>query len=100
MDHFRKQERRERGEVAVRSSVSSSASVGARALTSVMEARLMAALDRLSPRQRLALLLRYVDDLTVREVARSLDQSESATESLIRRGRASLLDAYLEVDID
>ncbi len=100
VDHFRKQERQERGEVEIRSSVPSSASVGGNALTSLMEARLMAALDRLSPRQRLALLLRYVDDLTVHEVARSLDESESATESLIRRGRASLLDAYLEVDID
>lgn len=100
VDHFRKQERRERGEVEVRSSVQSSTSVGGSALTSVIEARLIAALDRVPPRQRLALLLRYVDDLTVREVARSLNQSESATESLIRRGRASLLDAYLEVDID
>lgn len=100
VDHFRKQERRERSEVEIRSPFPSSTSVGGSALTSLTEARLIAALDRVPPRQRIALLLRYVDDLTVREVARSLNQGESATESLIRRGRASLLDAYLEVDID
>ncbi len=39
--------------------------------------------------QRAALILAYVDDLPVREVARSLGRSESATESLLTRARES-----------
>jgi RNA polymerase sigma-70 factor (ECF subfamily) len=42
--------------------------------------------------QRVALILRYVDDLPVREVARHLDRSVRATESLLARGRAALRD--------
>lgn len=40
--------------------------------------------------QRAALVLRYVDDLPVAEVARQLDRSVRATESLLARGRAAL----------
>jgi RNA polymerase sigma-70 factor (ECF subfamily) len=40
--------------------------------------------------QRAALVLRYVDDLAVPEVARLLGRSVHATESLLARGRAGL----------
>ena len=40
--------------------------------------------------QRAALVLRYVDDLPVPEVARLLGRSVHATESLLARGRAGL----------
>lgn len=40
--------------------------------------------------QRTALVLRYVDDLSVPEVARLLGRSVHATESLLARGRAAL----------
>lgn len=40
--------------------------------------------------QRVALVLRYVDDLAVGEVARQLGRSVRATESLLARGRMAL----------
>lgn len=40
--------------------------------------------------QRAALVLRYVDDLSVPDVARLLGRSVHATESLLARGRATL----------
>lgn len=64
--------------------------------TTVAEVRLVAALDAVPEMQRLALVLRYVDDLPVREVGRLVDKSERATESLLSRGRKALRDAYEE----
>lgn len=47
-------------------------------------------LGALPPLQRSAILLRYVDDLPVAEVARLLGKSVHATESLLARGRSAL----------
>lgn len=44
----------------------------------------------LPPLERVALALRYVDDLPVAEVARSIDKTVTATESLLARGRRRL----------
>jgi RNA polymerase sigma-70 factor, ECF subfamily len=52
--------------------------------------RATAALASVPEDQRLALILRYVDDLPVPEVARSMGRSVHATESLLARGRLSL----------
>lgn len=54
----------------------------------------MAALDSLSARQRAVLMLRYVDDYSVSEVAEAMNLSYQATESLLARARRSLLAAY------
>ncbi len=48
------------------------------------------ALDRLPVDQRTALVLRYIDDLPVPEVARSMGRSVHATESLLARARTAL----------
>lgn len=48
------------------------------------------ALRRLPAAQRAALVLRYLDDQPVREVARLLGRSEGAVESLLSRGREAL----------
>jgi len=60
------------------------------------EARLMTALERVPPVQRSALVLRYVDDLPVKVVARLIGKSRRATESLLSRGRRSLREAFEE----
>jgi RNA polymerase sigma factor (sigma-70 family) len=52
------------------------------------------AMAQLPPDQRLALLFRYLDGLSVREVARAIGRSEKATESLLARGRESFRRAY------
>jgi RNA polymerase sigma-70 factor, ECF subfamily len=49
---------------------------------------------RLPADQRMALLFRYLDDLSVREVARLIGRSEKAAESLLARGRESFRQAY------
>lgn len=49
-----------------------------------------ARLAELPDDQRVALVLRYVDDDSVSEVARQLGRSVTATESLLARGRAAM----------
>lgn len=53
-----------------------------------------AALDGLSPDHRLALIFRYLDGLSVREVASAIGRSEKATESLLTRARDGFRRAY------
>ncbi len=55
-----------------------------------------AALLRLSVPQRLALTLRYLDGLSVPEVAEHLGRSVHATETLLVRARAALRRVYRE----
>ncbi len=55
-----------------------------------------ASLARLSPHQRAALTLRYLDGLQVREVAENLGRSVHATETLLVRARAALRRVYRE----
>lgn len=52
------------------------------------------ALDSLPSRQRAALILRYLDDQSVTEVAEALEIAYSAAESLLARARRSFTDAY------
>ncbi len=54
-----------------------------------------AALDRLHPRQRLAVEGKYLEELSVREIARQLEVSEKAAESLLSRGRSAFREAFL-----
>lgn len=53
-------------------------------------AEALEALGHLEGARRAALILRYVDDLPVRQVADLLDRSVSATESLLARARRQL----------
>ncbi len=54
----------------------------------------LAALRSLPDRQRLALTARYLDDLSVQEVADMLDTGYQAVESLLARARRSFAKAY------
>jgi len=58
---------------------------------------IVATLDRLSPRQRGALVLRYFDDCNVETTAQHLGLSVHATESLLARGRAAFRRTYREI---
>jgi RNA polymerase sigma-70 factor (ECF subfamily) len=57
-------------------------------------ADVVGALGGLPKDQRAALMLRFVDGLSVKAVADTLGRSEDATESLIRRARQSFEAAY------
>jgi len=56
------------------------------------------ALAALPALQRAALVLHYMDRLSVREVARSIGKTEAATASLLARGREAFRLAYAEAD--
>jgi RNA polymerase sigma-70 factor (ECF subfamily) len=91
IDYWRKTERQRR-----RVERLATMSVGSEALpcTDEGDPAVQAALDSLSSRQRAVLLLRYVDDYSVSEVADAMDLSYQATESLLARSRRALLGAY------
>ena len=55
----------------------------------------IATLEILPPRHRIAIVLRYLDDLPVADVASSLDLSLQATESLLARARRTFRSHYL-----
>jgi RNA polymerase sigma-70 factor (ECF subfamily) len=57
----------------------------------------LAALARLGPHHRAALTLRYVDGLSVTEVATELGRGTQATEALLQRARRAFRRAYEEV---
>ena len=57
---------------------------------------IMSALRALPASQRAAVVLCYLDGLSVREAAEVLQRSESATESLLSRGRARLRELLPE----
>ena len=52
------------------------------------------ALGELPNDQRLALMFRYLDGMSVRDIARQLDRSVKATESLLSRAREAFRQAY------
>ncbi len=58
---------------------------------------IVATLDRLPPRQRSALVLRYFDDCDVGTTAKHLNLSVHATESLLARGRNAFRRIYREI---
>ena len=51
----------------------------------------MHALRALSSEHRLVLVLKYLDDLTVQQLASTLDRSPQAIESLLARARRALI---------
>jgi RNA polymerase sigma-70 factor, ECF subfamily len=61
-------------------------------------AAIRAALGRLTPVQRAALIFRYVDGLSVREVAHALGRSDKSAEALIARARDAFREQYGDRD--
>ena len=60
------------------------------------------ALEKLGGQQRMAIILKYYENLSYREISAVMDVSEKAVERLLARGRASLekiLEKYFEPDI-
>ena len=66
--------------------------------TADFEGRLIAALSAVQPGHRLVLILRYVDDLTVEQVAAEIGRSIRAIESLLARACVALRGAWKETD--
>ncbi len=54
----------------------------------------LGALGALPDDQRLTLIFRYLDGMSVRQVAKQLDRTEKAVEALLSRGRDAFRQAY------
>jgi RNA polymerase sigma-70 factor (ECF subfamily) len=93
VDHWRRVAREQRGLEAVEQA----GPVSEDPWTEVLDTQAAhAALLRLSLPQRTALVLRYLDGLSVPEVAAHLERSVHATETLLVRARAALRRLYRE----
>jgi RNA polymerase sigma-70 factor (ECF subfamily) len=90
IDHYRRQARSARVS-AIAEPISRDTAVWDAAEERELTLRTLAALPAL---QRAALVLRYMDDLSVPDVARALGKSVHATESLLARGKESFRRAY------
>jgi RNA polymerase sigma-70 factor (ECF subfamily) len=94
VDHWRRAEREQRSLAAV---VADEGGAADDPWSEVLDAQAAhVALLRLSLPQRTALTLRYLDGLPVPEVARHLDRSVHATETLLVRARSALRRVYSE----
>jgi RNA polymerase sigma-70 factor (ECF subfamily) len=89
VDHFRRAQRDERRSVRLLEpfEVTNGAAMETRGAV-------QAVLSELPHDQRLALVYRYVDELTVSEIAQLFGRSESAAESLLSRARQAFRVAY------
>jgi RNA polymerase sigma-70 factor (ECF subfamily) len=97
VDHFRRAERDTRRLAALTAQgLGSPGATGPASPT--MPDDIDDALALLPASQRAVLVLHYMDQLSVREVARSIGKSEAATASLLARGRDAFREAYLETD--
>ena len=86
LDHYRREERRARQSAA--------AVPDAVMLPGETDGRALSALAAVPPAQRIALVLRHADGLSVPEVATVLGRSVEAVESLLARGRVGFREAY------
>jgi len=97
VDHFRRAERDTRRLAAL-----SARELGDAALAGssppTMPDDVDDALANLPALQRAVLVLHYMDQLSVRDVAHSIGKSEAATASLLARGRDAFRQAYSEAD--
>jgi RNA polymerase sigma-70 factor, ECF subfamily len=89
IDHYRKSTRDER-----RASLLTAGTADVDRLESLADqepARIVQSLGALSSEHRLVLVLKYLDDLSVQQIARTLDRSPQAIESLLARARRALI---------
>ena len=95
VDHWRRQAREERRLRAPSATMpwTTRRTPGTRTWTAL---RARQTLEALSPDHRAALTLRYVDDLSVPEVAGLLGRTVHATEALLVRARSAFRRAYTE----
>jgi len=91
--HYRERDRDDRMVREVRVSDSSQAALQ----TADQRGAIKTALQALPIAQRTVMTLRFLDDLSVREIARRLGRSEDAVESTLRRARETFERRYREV---
>ena len=68
-----------------------------RELLSMEAARLKRVLERISPNDKMILLMKYQDDLSIKEIMEGLQVAESAVKMRIKRAKAKALETYKEL---
>ena len=96
IDHYRRSSREERKLSLVWSSRADEASVD----LDITDTAAFSALAELSAVHRLVLVLRYLDDLSVNQIADEIGKSVRATESLLVRARQALNSIVREANHD
>jgi RNA polymerase sigma factor (sigma-70 family) len=97
IDHVRAQQRRERKlALAWSNNGDARGPLQNEPDTSEVDPATERALDGLSEVERCVLVLHHLDGLSVHDVARAIDRSPRATESLLARARRKFRAAYLE----
>jgi RNA polymerase sigma-70 factor (ECF subfamily) len=94
IDHYRRSERERRRLVSVWAGEAMGGADDDADLDVDDPDRLLAIMRGVSPIHRLVLVLRFVDDLAVNDIARLLGRSVHATESLLVRARRELVRSY------
>ena len=89
VDHWRREARQKRNLVALSGGATDEVNE-----TSFEPGASAACMALLNPLQRTALTLRYVDDLPVADVARTIGRSLTATETLLVRAKRAFRDHY------
>ncbi len=89
IDHYRKSTRDERRASLLMAGTNEGDEF--ESLADQEPARIVHALRALSSEHRLVLVLKYLDDLTVQQLASALDRSPQAIESLLARARRALI---------
>lgn len=96
VDHWRRRARDERNLRAVSSSEPDSVEIDLPWVDDLDGDRAAVVLGRLAPHYRLALTLRYLDELSVPAMAELLGRSVHSTESLLARARQAFRESYRE----
>lgn len=96
LDHYRSRERAERNLAVAWEGAELDDEVLLETAGEEARPLIMTALASVAASQQAALVLRYLDGLSVPEVAAVLGKSVEAVESLLARGRESFKRAYLE----
>ncbi len=96
VDHWRRRAREERSLHMLPEEAQESDGIEER----FERARTRAVLDELGPHHRAALTLRYLDGLSVPEVAQHLERTVHATEALLVRARNAFRTAYARGECD
>lgn len=97
VDHFRQAEREQRRLALAWSTRGADPDADGDELDAADPARVAALLRELTPAHRMVLVLRYLDDLPVDEIASVLGKSVHATESLLVRARHALARSNREM---
>ena len=98
VDHYRKAAREERRLSLAWSSGVSQDEEQFDDLASIDSVDLVPLMRNLTPDHRLVLVLRYLDELPVGEIAAEIGRSVHATESLLARARRALTSSYQETN--